>query len=358
MHIIFLMSRKNTFDENTIAEILQYLHFHPDSLRSDIETNLTGSPSSATVKRMLAGAIKDNIVVVNGKSRASKYSITPKAHLLMTFDVEDYFKKEIDERIVQTSFNFDLIDTLLPSVELFSDSEQNELSHLQDTFTANIAKLSQDEYNKEMERLGIDLSWKSSQIEGNTYSLLETERLLKEREEAKGKTKEEALMLLNHKAALRFVLDTPDYLKSLSVSAIEDIHSLLVKDLNVKRNIRSGRVGITGTNYRPLDNDFQIKEAMQSACKLINSRKNIFEKALLALLLISYIQPFADGNKRTARIISNALLIANKSCPLSFRTVDSVDYKKAMLVFYEQNNLSAFKRIFIEQFKFAVETYF
>lgn len=103
-----------------------------------------------------------------------------------------------------------------------------------------------------MERLGVDLSWKSSQIEGNTYSLLETERLLKERQEATGKTREEAIMLLNHKDALDFVLNVPDYLKEISVHRIEDIHSLLTKDLGVERNIRRRRVGITGTNYRPL----------------------------------------------------------------------------------------------------------
>lgn len=76
------------------------------------------------------------------------------------------------------------------------------------------------------------------------------------------------------------------------------------------------------------------------------------------MVLLSYIQAFNDGNKRVARITSNAILIANKYCPVSFRTVDSVDYKKAMLLFYEQNNLSAFKQIFVNQFKFAVETYF
>ena len=93
-------------------------------------------------------------------------------------------------------------------------------------------------------------------------------------------------------------------------------------------------------------------------CHVVNEKANIFEKALLVLLLVSYIQPFNDGNKRTARIVSNALLIANNYCPLSFRTVDSIDYKKAMLLFYEQNNLSAFKQIFMEQFAFAVKTYF
>jgi len=78
----------------------------------------------------------------------------------------------------------------------------------------------------------------------------------------------------------------------------------------------------------------------------------------LTLALISYIQPFVDGNKRTARIVSNAILMNNKYCPISFRTVDSVEYKKAMLLFYEQNNLSVFKEIYINQFEFAVNTYF
>jgi Fic family protein len=187
---------------------------------------------------------------------------------------------------------------------------------------------------------------------------LETERLLRESKTAAGKTKEEAVMLLNHKDALRFVLDNPDYLKELTINRIEDIHTLLTKELSVDKGLRHRRVGITGTQYRPLDNEFQIREAMRDTCTLINSRKNVFEQALLALVLLSYIQPFMDGNKRTERITSNALLIANGYCPLSFRTVDSIDYKKAMLIFYEQNNLYAFKQIFINQYEFAVREYF
>jgi Fic family protein len=93
-------------------------------------------------------------------------------------------------------------------------------------------------------------------------------------------------------------------------------------------------------------------------CALINAKDNGFEKALLAVVLISYIQPFEDGNKRTGRMISNALLIANGACPLSYRSIDSLDYKKAMLIFYEQNNLSEFKQIFIEQNVFGVKNYF
>lgn len=134
------------------------------------------------------------------------------------------------------------------------------------------------------------------------------------------------------------------YLSELTIAKIENIHSILIKELAVDRNIRHRRIGITRTNYRPLDNGVQIREALEATCKLINSKKSIFEKALLLLLLISYIQPFNDGNKRTARIVSNAILIANRHCPLPFRTVDSIDYKKAMLLFYEQNNLYTLKK--------------
>lgn len=343
---------------NESRDILQYLHYHPLSSRGDITTGTAFKGSDATLKRMIAAGIKAGDIVAEGKARATRYRLSPQAQLLMPLNLDTYFALEVDERQVQSSYNFELINGLLTETRLFSDKELAHLDALQDEFRQHVNELTDNEYRKEMERLGIDLSWKSSQIEGNTYTLLETERLLRESKTAEGKTKEEAVMLLNHKDALSFVLDNPDYLKELTVSHIEDIHQLLTKDLSIDKGLRRHRVGITGTNYHPLDNEFQIREAMREACELINSKSNIFEKALLTLVLLSYIQPFLDGNKRTARITSNAILIANGYCPLSFRSIDSIDYKKALLIFYEQNNLYAFKQIFIEQFEFAVKEYF
>lgn len=343
---------------NESRDILQYLHYHPLSSRGDITAGTAFKGSDATLKRVIAAGIKAGDIVAEGKARATRYRLSPQAQLLMPLNLDTYFSLEVDERQVHSSYNFELINGLLTETRLFSDKEQTHLDALQDEFRQHVNELTDNEYRKEMERLGIDLSWKSSQIEGNTYTLLETERLLRESKTAEGKTKEEAVMLLNHKDALNFILDNPDYLQELTVSHIEDIHQLLTKDLSIDKGLRRHRVGITGTNYHPLDNEFQIREAMRDACKLINSKYNIFEKALLTLLLLSYIQPFSDGNKRTARITSNAILIANDYCPLSFRSIDSIDYKKAMLIFYEQNNLYAFKQIFIEQFEFAVKEYF
>lgn len=342
----------------TEIEILQYLHYNPLAKRSDILPSLPKQVSDRTLMRMLSEATAKGHIEVVGRGPATRYRLTPQAHVTMELNLDTYFDKDVDERQVQESFNFELINEILPKVDLFTDEELQRLDDAQQLFRQHLSEMSEFEYHKEMERLGIDLSWKSSQIEGNTYSLLETERLLKEKQTASGKTKEEAVMLLNHKDALEFILDVPDYLKDFTVARIEEIHALLTKELGVERNIRHRRVGITGTNYTPLDNEFQIREALEDTVRLINGKNNIFEKALLALVLLSYIQAFTDGNKRTARIVSNGILIANGYCPISFRTVDSIDYKKAMLMFYEQNNIAAFKRIFIDQFLFAVKTYF
>ncbi len=343
--------------ETRQIEILNFIQNHANCSSSEIHKEFGASISYATVKRILSQLLTEKYIISEGKGKGTRYFISASYELLYSIDLDSYFEKEIDERQIKEDFNFDIFE-LLDKSELLNENELSKLTDLQKKYTENISQLSDFEYKKELERLAIDLSWKSSQIEGNTYSLLETERLLKDKETAAGKTKEEAIMLLNHKDALDFIVENPDYLIPLKISKVEDIHSLLIKELAVDKNLRKRRVGISGTNYRPLDNEFQIREALESTCKLVNRKENIFEKALLILVLISYIQPFMDGNKRTARIVSNAILMNYKHCPISFRTVDSVDYKKAMLLFYEQNNISRFKEIFINQFEFAVKTYF
>jgi Fic family protein len=343
---------------NIEKQILDFLRINPENSSNRILENIEEKKSIATIKRILSKLVSEKLISTTGKGKSTRYQLSPFYKLFENIDIDQYYKNEIDERTIIENFNFSLLTEILPNVNLFTESELKKLSDFQNEFTQNISELSEFQYKMELERLAIDLSWKSSQIEGNTYSLLETEKLLKEKETASGKTKEEAVMLLNHKDAIDFIVDNPDYLYPLTVSKIEDIHSILTKELAVDRNIRKRRVGISGTNYRPIDNEFQIKEALSKMCDLINEKENVFEQALLALILISYIQPFVDGNKRTARMVSNAILINHKYCPISFRTVDSIDYKKAMLLFYEQNNVTVFKEIFTEQFEFAVTTYF
>jgi Fic family protein len=341
--------------------ILSYLREHPQTSAPEMHQGLLKADESftmslSTLKRRLSGEfMKLNLVLSLGKGKGLKYALTPEYSFVYPIDMDEYFNTE--NRNIFNRYNFNLMDQL-EGARLFSDAEMQELQSLQGQYEKNISQLTPAVYQMEMERLSIDLTWKSSQIEGNTYSLLDTEILLKELQTAKGKTIAEASMLLNHKKAIDFLLQNPDFFEALRIRDIEDIHSILVEKLDIQRNLRNELVRIGGTDYQPLDNEHQIREALQDACRLINGKKNIFEKALLALILLSYIQAFMDGNKRVARIVANGILISNRYCLISFRTVEPSDYKKAMLIFYEQNNLSAFKRIFIEQFKFAVGEYF
>jgi Fic family protein len=342
-------------DKNSI--VLEFIRNNPKCSSMDIFEKANSSLGLATIKRILQKNIGLNYIAVVGKGKNTRYSISSHFLLLYPIDIDDYFKKEIDERNSNTDFNYQVFE-FFKNARVLEKEELDRLQSLQDTFTKNTEDLTAIEYQSELERLAIDLSWKSSQIEGNTYSLLETERLLKDKETASGKTREEALMLLNHKEAIDFITANPDYLETLTVAKLESIHSLLIKDLGVDKNIRKRRVGITGTNYRPIDNEFQIREALELMCGIINIETNVFIKSLYALVLLSYIQAFNDGNKRTARIVSNAILINKKYCPISYRTVDTLEYKKAMLIFYEQNNIHPLKTIFIDQFDFAVHHYF
>jgi len=130
-----------------------------------------------------------------------------------------------------------------------------------------------------------------------------------------------------------------------------------VADLEIYSGLRSTPVGITGTSYRPLNNIFQIREAIDALLRLVNSKPLAYEKSLLVQAFVPYIQPFADGNKRTSRLLSNALLIAQDCAPLSYRSIDENTYKEVILTFYETGNILGLKQVFIEQYLFSAANY-
>ena len=313
--------------------------------------------SRITVVRDLGLLTDEGFLSREGAGRAVRYRISAQYNLLKKVDVQKYFDVFQDERVIQQRFNNNVFDLL--SENIFTVDEQKQLLALHVEFQTHLRNIESDTIiKKEFERIMIEFSWKSSQIEGNTYSLLDTEALIKDNKNARGKTEEETRMILNHKNAFNFIMVHRSEFVILSRAKIEHVHSLLVENLHITPNLRKAPVGITGTNYQPLDNQFQIKEAFLRMITLINAKKNFFEKSLLSLVLLSYIQAFEDGNKRTARLISNALLLANKSVPMSYRAVSEVEYKKASILFYEQNNISYFKQVFMSQYEFAVKNYF
>lgn len=339
--------------------ILDYINKHNASSRLELEEYVAAVDdkiSKNTIIRDLDVLLKNNYIKKVGSARSIKYLPSVSNELLIKYDVDNYFKVDVDDREIKyPQFNFDIYGNLK---NLFSADEIKKLEGINRIYENKTKALSYTILKKEYERLLIELSWKSSQIEGNTYSLLDTEALIKENIEAKGHKKEESIMILNHKKALEFIFENKDYFKIITLKKLEELHALLTSDLGVDKGLRKSPVGIVGTNYKPLSNQLQIKDAADKLIKTINNTQNIIEKALITVIMISYIQPFEDGNKRTGRILANAILFANGYCPLSYRSVSESDYKKAVIIFYENNSLDYFKKLFVEQFKFAVDKYF
>lgn len=333
--------------------------FNPSESKGlqEIFENLNQKISLVTISRDLSKLVKLKFLVRKGNGPATQYVLLPKTLFFRPLDYQQYFKINTDNRKILDNFNLKIFDQL-SNLPIFTAKEEKLLESLNQKFQKNYHQLSPTIIKKEIERVTIELSWKSSVIEGNTYTLLETERLIKEGSETKGKQKQEAVMLLNHKKALDFVFENKNFFKQVNRSKIEQLHKIITKDLDITNNLRKTLVGITGTKFKPLDNQFQISEAIYNFCRLINKTKNIFTKSILSIILLSYIQPFEDGNKRTSRILGNAILIANDKFPLPLRSVDENLYKEATLLFYEQNNLNLFKEMFLDQCQFSVENYF
>lgn len=340
---------------NRQGEVLRIVREH-DVLSAARIRQAYGDISLATIKRDIAALVARGYVTPTGKGRNAGYKVTIHGELFAPVDAHAYCAQAPDARGGFERYD----DTLLPALPetLFSVEEIAEYDAATKTFRARSAALSGIIAEKELERFVIELSWKSSRIEGNTYTLLDTERLIRDGVEASGHSHEEAAMILNHKSAFTFArAHREEFAAAPTRAAIEEIHRLLTEGLAVGRGVRRQLIGIVGTRYRPLENQFQIGEAMDALRAAIGRASEPYTAALIALAGVSYLQPFEDGNKRTARMLTNALLMARGRAPLSYRSADEIAYREAILVFYETHSLMPLKDIFKAQYLFAAEQY-
>ena len=238
----------------------------------------------------------------------------------------------------KTTFNFDLLEWLL------ANSQALEQIMATDKLPAPNR---QDMTNRQLQHLTIELAWKSSALEGNTYSLLDTELLLVKGIKADNKTSFETQMILNHKAAMEFIIDQPElFAKDITFASLEQIHKSISNNLGIEAGIRKRIVNISASNYQPLVNPSRLRESAEDILSVINNQANPFSRALLAFALMPYLQPFEDGNKRTGRMLANAILIHSVNRGISLRNTDAKQLALAYLSFYEFNSLLALVKIF------------
>jgi Fic family protein len=186
-------------------------------------------------------------------------------------------------------------------------------------------------------RLLIDLSYNSSRLEGNTYSLADTERLVIKGIGAEGKLKEEQVMILNHKEAIRYLAQNAPH-QNPDEETIRTLHYLLADGLvapELAGQIRNDGVLVSGTTYVPLEGRERLEERLQNLLRLAAGIQDPFEQSFFLLGHISYLQAFIDVNKRVARLASIIPLIRNDYIPQSFVDANKNDYTNALACFYE-----------------------
>ena len=213
--------------------------------------------------------------------------------------------------------------------------------------------------HKIFNRLLIDLSYNSSRLEGNTYSVLDTERLVLQGIGADGKLDEEKVMIINHKEAIRYLVDHAPHLR-VNIETICTVHYLLSDGLvepKYSGKLRDHGVRIGGSTYIPLANKERLQIYLNEILEKSDLIEDSFEQSLFLLIQISYIQAFADVNKRTARLSANIPLITRNFVPLSFNDVERGDYASAMLAIYELQDVRPLVDLYVYSYLRTCITY-
>ncbi|HEY8960728.1 MAG TPA: Fic family protein [Luteolibacter sp.] len=209
------------------------------------------------------------------------------------------------------------------------------------------------------QRLLIDLSWNSSRLEGNTYSLLETEQLLQSNNSGDALSRE-AVMILNHKAAIEFLLESSAE-ASFDRRTILNLHALLTTDLlrsaSYEGALRTDPVGIGKSAYLPLAIPALIETMFDLILSKARAIRDPFEQAFFAMVHLPYLQPFIDGNKRVSRLAANLPFFQRNLAPLSFVGVAEKDYTDAVLAVYELNEVSLLREVFVQAYERSAQRY-
>lgn len=246
-------------------------------------------------------------------------------------------------------YNFDFLYLYEPNAVSYLSAEQRE--HLFTLGRVETTVRPAGTYARNiLDRLLIDLSWNSSRLEGNTYSLLETKRLIELGETVSGKDAAETQMILNHKAAIEYIVETSDE-EQITSHEVCSIHALLSENLlgdsSASGRIRDRGVSIGGSTYIPLENPQVLREYFQIFVEKLNGIRDPFEQSFFAIVHLSYLQAFEDVNKRTARLVANIPLVKQNLKPLSFTDVNKDAYVRALLAVYETNNISLMRDLYL-----------
>ncbi|NIB38880.1 hypothetical protein HBA55_04740 [Pseudomaricurvus alkylphenolicus] len=326
-----------------------------------------------TLQRRLAKLVEENEIIRVGERKASKYYPKPgvkepsPAHLkdkkrpifspnnqkvLKFLDTPVYSRKNV-------SYKQEFLENYIPNKTFYVPKDRRNILHQEGKRYDR--QLAAGTYAKHIcQRLLIDLSYNSSRLEGNTYSRLDTQKLVEKGISAVGKIHEESVMIMNHKEAILFLIENAQDIEPNSW-VIRNLHHLLAQDLLANPqscgNIRTISVRIGESAYLPLDNPHLLRELFELILRKARKIEDPFEQSFFLLVQLSYLQAFEDVNKRTSRLSCNIPFIKHNLCPLSFTDVSQEDYTAATLSVYEMNDIGPMLDLFCWAYSRSCQQY-
>ncbi|MEX0617325.1 MAG: Fic family protein [Pseudohongiellaceae bacterium] len=344
-----------------IEEIITILGQYPEGLsRGQVSEKLTFSINDKTLQRRLGALADAGRIIKKGEKKATRYYPLPplgtnKGHLK---DTASIFSSESQEKLrfldtplharEKVSYNRTFLDSYVPNQSIYVPKKVREaLFQEGKRFDKQLAA---GTYARQIcQRLLIDLSYNSSRLEGNTYSRLDTQKLVEEGIAVEGKVHEETVMIMNHKEAILFLVENAQDIELNSLT-IRNLHQLLSQDLLANPEacgaIRTIEVDIGQSTYKPLANRHILKELFELILQKAKKITDPFEQSFFLLVHLSYLQAFEDVNKRTSRLSCNIPFIKSNLCPLSFTDVSRDDYTASLLAIYEKNDVEPMLALF------------
>jgi len=343
-----------------------------------INASLKHQYKDRSLRRWLSELADKNLIIKTGQKKGTRYQIITREDNFLNNqqsnlesihnDFSRYLgvsaRKAIDDirRPLFTrspvTYNDDWIESYIPNQTFYLPPDTRE--ELSVIGISNMSNERAGTYAKKIfNRLLIDLSYNSARLEGNTYSLVDTEKLIIEGISQDGKLDEERVMILNHKEAIRYLVDRAESI-AINPTEICTLHYLLADGLvnpNYAGHVRKEGVRISSSTYQPLENPEHLTRRLGTICEKAAAIHDPFEQSIFLLAHIAYLQAFIDVNKRTSRLSANIPLIKHNHIPLSFNDVDKDYYASAMISIYELNDIHALTDIYCFSYRRSCEHY-
>jgi hypothetical protein len=339
-----------------------------------------------TLQRRLAGLVGDGLVRRDGRARATRYLIVEQRENQDRGAASDASPATADTAGAATDglalsaagtaaiaavskpptgrkpvgYQRSFLDGYRPNVSRYLDRDSHARL-LAASKTVGAADAPAGTYAQQiLNRLLIDLSWNSSRLEGNTYSLLDTQRLIEAGETAEGLAATDAQMILNHKQAIEFLVQAADQI-GFERAVILNLHALLAENLlpdaAAEGRLRRMAVSIGGSVFHPLEGPQRIAECFEQVLATARAIDDPFEQSFFAMVHLPYLQPFEDVNKRVSRLAANIPLIRHNLSPLAFIDVPMALYTRAILAVYELNRVEALRDLYVWAYERSAARY-